>query len=294
MGFIIRSEFDPRFAPVMVKYAVLGGHYCCHWHKCYELIYIERGRATLMSNLRPIALSAGYLAWIPPGVVHDSIAESDDCRALVMQFDSKLMELGGYLRTLPEYLQRVYYQHSNGAMAGAVQGVDKLLPDVSTWQHRSIAPGATFGWIGMIFQVLELLSDQCGAPGWGALPHISPEIDALCRYIEQHPRRHHSLRDSSAWCGFSEAYFSKKFHAEIGITYKGYADYIRMGEAQKMLIVEHCSVTDTAAALDDQTPQGFCRSFRRVTGHTPTACLRMVAPKWKVFDEYDEYEEDDF
>ena len=45
----------------MVKYAVLGGHYCCHWHKCYELIYIERGRATLMSNLRPIALSAGYL-----------------------------------------------------------------------------------------------------------------------------------------------------------------------------------------------------------------------------------------
>ena len=276
MGFIIRSEFDPKFEPVTVKYAVLGSHYSCHWHSCYELVYLERGCATLLANLRPIPLAAGHLAWIPPGVVHDSVAESGDCRALVMQFDSKLLELGGYLRTLPEYLQRVYYQHSGSSMTGSVAGVDKLIPNLETWAHRRKAPGATFGWVGLIFQILELLSDQCGAPGWAALPQVSPEVDALCRYMERYPRRHHLLSAAAARCGFSDTYFSKKFHAEIGLTFKGYADYVRMGEAQKMLIVEHCSVTDTAAALDYQTLQGFCRSFRRVTGHNPSTCVHVA------------------
>lgn len=274
MSFFYRSEFDPKFSPVMIRYTILGNYFNCHWHNCYEMIYIEHGSATLMANMQQIVLEEGNLAWVPPGIVHDSIARTADCRAVTMQFDKKLLSLGGYLHVRPDYMNRAYYVRSGiykiPQAADSANGIQSFL------QSGQGKPGTPFGQIGFIFRMLEQIANQSGAewldPRW--VEH--PQLDKLCAYIEAYPRKRHTLRDAARFCGLAETYFSKKFHAYVGIPFKTYADFIRMCEAQKMIIVEKKSISDTAIELQYDSLQNFSRAFKRVTGFSPSDCLQFI------------------
>lgn len=77
------------------------------------------------------------------------------------------------------------------------------------------------------------------------------------------------MREAAAFCGFSEAYFSRYFKEHVGTGYLQYAKRVRLAEAERRLKCTDESVTSIAQALNYATASHFIEDFRSYKGITP-------------------------
>ena len=88
-------------------------------------------------------------------------------------------------------------------------------------------------------------------------------------YIREHFKEQITLDDVAAYTGYTNAYFSRKFHAVFGESYKSYLIRLRCEYAQEILANTNLSVTDVCYKSGFASISNFQKSFKRVCGLTP-------------------------
>lgn len=79
----------------------------------------------------------------------------------------------------------------------------------------------------------------------------------------------------AAYCGISEVYFRKLFHAHYHRTPKQFILEVRLNKAKQLLTDGILSVSSTAEACGFSSPYHFCRIFKEKIGVTPSEYLRQ-------------------
>jgi two-component system, response regulator YesN len=97
------------------------------------------------------------------------------------------------------------------------------------------------------------------------------KIQQAVRFINDNYRTDIRL-DPVAWeAGMSPSHFSRVFRKVMGLSYQEYLNNRRITKAKNLLRTSPQSVTEIAISLGFADPTGFGRTFKKLTGQTPSA-----------------------
>lgn len=246
-----------------------------HWHDYYELLYIMSGHGEQVLGETRTPVDRGDIVLIEPGVTHTTYAVNPEgCYIMVILF---FLPGAGYesiaaLRS--EYM--LPFMNLGGGVRGVVYNPDQSLGDM----HRLVSamceeftlksPGHELVILGMLYEMLGYMIREGKLRASAHVPEDQLRTVAkACEYIERHAGDALKLSDVAREVGFSNEYFSRLFKRVSGQNFKRYCDYVRMSEAEKLILTEKLSVTQAAMRVGFDDPSNFVRMFKRVMGVTP-------------------------
>jgi two-component system response regulator YesN len=116
---------------------------------------------------------------------------------------------------------------------------------------------------------------------WSSFEYYSP-LKRLLRHVSEHPGEALSLAHAAGIASLEYTHFAAYFRKKTGVTFKCWIDFVRVCWAVQMLESVDKSITEVAQDSGFEDGTTFCRTFRRVTGMTPTQYRRRrlkVTPK---------------
>ena len=108
-------------------------------------------------------------------------------------------------------------------------------------------------------------------------------FNAVLTYIDANLEGDLSVKTLSHVANFSAFHFHRQFTAFVGVPVSRYVQLMRLRRAAHRLaaFTDH-SVLDAALSAGFESPEAFCRAFRRAFGTTPSAFRKE--PNWQVWN----------
>jgi two-component system response regulator YesN len=108
-------------------------------------------------------------------------------------------------------------------------------------------------------------------------PRHRPTQPAL-QFIAENLHRHLSLADCARICHLSPCEFSRRFHADQGVSFSQYLLRLRVERAATLLAEPRRSVSDVAYSVGFNDLSYFARVFRRFAGMPASAYRQSLEP----------------
>eukprot|EP01030_Chromulinospumella_sphaerica_P013197 gene13197-12976_t len=108
-------------------------------------------------------------------------------------------------------------------------------------------------------------------------------FNAVLAYIDANLEGDLSVKTLSGVANFSAFHFHRQFTAFVGVPVSRYVQLMRLRRAAHRLaaVADH-SVLDAALDAGFESPEAFCRAFKRAIGMTPSAFSKE--PNWQVWN----------
>jgi len=250
-----------------------------HWHREYELVYVERGTLNCHICCGGITLQAGQAIWIAPGILHGYDFEPDTS---VMTFvflpdlfapeDSLLFErFVQPLRTMnAEYCLMDGSQPWHADAQSLIRGM------IDSWQGNSetreldIQLQTTQFW-GLLFRNR---SSMVTGNTSEATMRMQARYIAMTEFIAKHYHEKLMLEQIARAANISRSEALRCFRTLSGQTPVEYLLNHRLRQAQRMLISTEKSITEISQTSGFESVAYFDRVFRRVFGCTPRQMRR--------------------
>ena len=232
-------------------------HNISHWHMEHELIACREGSAQVMLDDTMFNITQQQCIFCHSGRVH-CISASPDSLLLVCLFDEKMYDP----ITSPFALENPVFEDRYG-----------ILPKLSEIRHE-LQNQPIFFECRTEAMIGEILVDVFrGEPLRKAQWQFS---DVITRYKQllNHidlEYEHITYQNAVQFMNMSDAYFSRYFKRQAGMTFSQYLNVVRIEKAVQLLdSAPTMKITDVMLRCGFNTIRSFNRVFREVTGFTPT------------------------
>lgn len=232
-------------------------HNISHWHMEHELIACREGSAQVMLDDTMFNITQQQCIFCHSGRVH-YISASPDSLLLVCLFNEKMYDP----ITSPFTLENPVFEDRYG-----------ILPKLSEIRHE-LQNQPIFFECRTEAMIGEILVDVFrGEPLRKAQWQFS---DVITRYKQllNHidlEYEHITYRNAVQFMNMSDAYFSRYFKRQAGMTFSQYLNVVRIEKAVQLLdSAPTMKITDVMLRCGFNTIRSFNRVFREVTGFTPT------------------------
>ena len=232
-------------------------HNISHWHMEHELIACREGSAQVMLDDTMFNITQQQCIFCHSGRVH-YISASPDSVLLVCLFDEKMYDP----ITSPLALENPVFEDRYG-----------ILPKLSEIRHE-LQNQPIFFECRTEAMIGEILVDVFrGEPLRKAQWQFS---DVITRYKQllNHidlEYEHITYQNAVQFMNMSDAYFSRYFKRQAGMTFSQYLNVVRIEKAVQLLdSAPTMKITDVMLRCGFNTIRSFNRVFREVTGFTPT------------------------
>lgn len=232
-------------------------HNISHWHMEHELIACREGSAQVMLDDTMFNITQQQCIFCHSGCVH-YISASPDSLLLVCLFNEKMYDP----ITSPFALENPVFEDRYG-----------ILPKLSEIRHE-LQNQSIFFECRTEAMIGEILVDVFrGEPLRKAQWQFS---DVITRYKQllNHidlEYEHITYQNAVQFMNMSDAYFSRYFKRQAGMTFSQYLNVVRIEKAVQLLdSAPTMKITDVMLRCGFNTIRSFNRVFREVTGFTPT------------------------
>lgn len=232
-------------------------HNISHWHMEHELIACREGSAQVMLDDTMFNITQQQCIFCHSGCVH-YISASPDSLLLVCLFNEKMYDP----ITSPFALENPVFEDRYG-----------ILPKLSEIRHE-LQNQPIFFECRTEAMIREILVDVFrGEPLRRAQWQFS---DVITRYKQllNHidlEYEHITYQNAVQFMNMSDAYFSRYFKRQAGMTFSQYLNVVRIEKAVQLLdSAPTMKITDVMLRCGFNTIRSFNRVFREVTGFTPT------------------------
>lgn len=232
-------------------------HNISHWHMEHELIACREGSAQVMLDDTMFNITQQQCIFCHSGRVH-YISASPDSLLLVCLFNEKMYDP----ITSPFALENPVFEDRYG-----------ILPKLSEIRHE-LQNQPIFFECRTEAMIGEILVDVFrGEPLRKAQWQFSDVITRykqLLNYIDLE-YEHITYQNAVQLMNMSDAYFSRYFKRQAGMTFSQYLNVVRIEKAVQLLdSAPTMKITDVMLRCGFNTIRSFNRVFRAVTGFTPT------------------------
>lgn len=232
-------------------------HNISHWHMEHELIACREGSAQVMLDDTMFNITQQQCIFCHSGRVH-YISASPDSLLLVCLFNEKMYDP----ITSPFTLENPVFEDRYG-----------ILPKLSEIRHE-LQNQPIFFECRTEAMIGEILVDVFrGEPLRKAQWQFSDVITRykqLLNYIDLE-YEHITYQNAVQFMNMSDAYFSRYFKRQAGMTFSQYLNVVRIEKAVQLLdSAPTMKITDVMLRCGFNTIRSFNRVFRAVTGFTPT------------------------
>lgn len=232
-------------------------HNISHWHMEHELIACREESAQVMLDDTMFNITQQQCIFCHSGCVH-YISASPDSLLLVCLFNEKMYDP----ITSPFALENPVFEDRYG-----------ILPKLSEIRHE-LQNQPIFFECRTEAMIGEILVDVFrGEPLRRAQWQFS---DVITRYKQllNHidlEYEHITYQNAVQFMNMSDAYFSRYFKRQAGMTFSQYLNVVRIEKAVQLLdSAPTMKITDVMLRCGFNTIRSFNRVFREVTGFTPT------------------------
>lgn len=116
----------------------------------------------------------------------------------------------------------------------------------------------------------EILQHYAGLYAHAARTDLSPTLKKITRYVQRNYAQNLSLVQLSCQTGFTESYLCTLFKKELGITFLGYVNELRLRQAMTFLIESpQATIKDVSALVGYHSERQLFRLFSTHLGMTP-------------------------
>lgn len=248
-----------------------------HGHKFLEFAYVRSGVMEHFINGSLQILRPGDYYIIDRGFKHYYNQVGDDrlivCNILFYPsfLDHNLVGLDHFDDIMNSYLLRFCYRNLKDSPAGVVfhdhdGKILKLLD--SLYEEYKLQKEGYLEYVRCLF--VEILIHTMRKIGSKHTPEQKSEaISAITDYVSVHYKENIQLQDLSRKVGYSMSYISKKFRAEIGMSFMEYLQKIRIEQSCRLLETTDMKVSDIATAVGYENVKFFNQVFRRRLNISP-------------------------
>ncbi|MFH5182685.1 helix-turn-helix domain-containing protein [Paenibacillus sp. TAB 01] len=142
-------------------------------------------------------------------------------------------------------------------------------------EYRMEAYGYQASMRGLLIQLLSLIIRHQRQTVRLVSAQQQQKIEPALEAIRLKPDAHWTTEELARLCGYHPTYFAALFGEIVGEAPKRYIMLERIRRA-KLLLLEDLTVEQTANKLGYASMHYFCRSFKEITGLTPTEFKRQM------------------
>ena len=236
----------------------------------YNIGMILQGRRRTITPACSYSYMAGDVTLMPPYVYHRTLSEYDEPYERVMiKFSPAFAE--PFIQKVGQHVfNRLYDTPVYHFSKESQDKLQRLFFDIYD-EYKKDTPYKEFILQGMLFHLFTTVLDEHIPTKTVTNPlPLTPQIINAIAYMENHYKEQPSIETVARNVGFSAGYFSRLFHAQLGMTYSAYLSNIQIRHVQLLLSTTDMSIMDIAMET------GYCHSeylsaqFKKKVGVTPS------------------------
>lgn len=259
--------------------------YPWHFHGEYELMYVEKGQGQCLIGDSIAEYSDRCLLFFGSELPHSmqnfaapsGADEAGGVSGVIVQFEKDFMHysFSNYVQFLP----------IRNMLAQAGRGIVYRLADRSDLCEmiRSLPRSEGFDQILSLLRLLHALSllpqkELVASPNYNPLSadFKDKKIEKIIAFLNKRYTQRISLNEIASYTAMNPASFCRYFKENTGKTLKEYILDMRIGYACKLLAVDRLNISQISLECGFETITHFNRSFKRITGITPTEYKRRT------------------
>lgn len=243
-----------------------------HWHKEYEIIFVNSGWLELKLDADTLYLRSGDTALINPGVIHSAKPKAAKYECLLFSPD---IGIKGHLSR---------YEQGKALLSGEAVLPIFLLQENSSIRQTAVnlklaMSGKKTGFELMALSSISALFSEvieknlimkASEKSLKFAERLLPFENAVS-FIEKNYSSPISLEELAGIAGMSRNYFSEYFKKASGRSPTDFLNCYRIERAAEMLILEELSVTEIAFECGFNDLSYFIKTFKRLKNKTPAA-----------------------
>lgn len=232
-------------------------HNISHWHMEHELIACREGSAQVMLDDTMFNITQQQCIFCHSGRVH-YISASPDSLLLVCLFDEKMYDP----ITSPFALENPVFEDRYGILPKLAEIRHELQNQPIFFECRTEA---------MIGEILvDVFRGEPLRKAQWQFSDVITRYKQLLNHIDLE-YEHITYQNAVQFMNMSDAYFSRYFKRQAGMTFSQYLNVVRIEKAVQLLdSAPTMKITDVMLRCGFNTIRSFNRVFREVTGFTPT------------------------
>lgn len=255
-------------------------HAAPHWHYYMELIQVLEGHAEMTAGGERYVLGQGDLLLVGPREVHTVKApDGVNFSHLVLKFHPDVITASSHMTFEARYIVPFILttlRHNKVIRFKDIENTDipSILKDLRQ-ECREKEYGyeiAVYTDIARIFLWMIRFWKNRGVHPSDPYPLGEEDLKNLEKvfdHVDKNFQENLTAGAAARLCKMSPACFSRFFKKQTGKTFKGYVNYIRIIEAQKLLLSTDKNVTRTAMDIGYSNVSYFIRQFRLYCGVSP-------------------------
>lgn len=281
-GLHEKEIFTEQYPFRLIINNIADFQYPLHWHNAAELVYNASGYCRINVSGSEYLLSDGDLLLIPSGEIHEITACSKGGERDFIQFDISSLDCFGGINNIKPYMKNTV-KIEKAAEPELQRSVERcVLELISEYKRKDY--GYALSLNARIFDIIVLVSRHLASRE--NIPQVGggnrkiaglKQLERAFEYIENNYPSEITLKDISAYVGFSEYYFSRLFKDVTGQNFLSYLNSYRARQAEKLLRNSEKPILDIAMESGFNSLATFNRIFRKVKGCSPTfyrkACM---------------------
>lgn len=249
-------------------------------HDFWEIVYADKESVICTADSRVINLKEGELLFHKPGEFHSLAANgiaspsiyilSFVCKSAAMKFFENKK-----LAPNKNFSKYIYSIFEEGARTFAIPFADPKQKKMALADMPSLGGGQIIKNYLEIF-LINLLRFYTETESGNEifLPQnklSSKPVDEVMRVLKRKVREPLTIDEICAETSYGRAYLFRAFKAETGKSIIEYFIELKTEAAKQMLLEDRLSIKDIASELSFNEPNYFTKTFKRVTGMTPSA-----------------------
>ncbi|MCR4922387.1 MAG: AraC family transcriptional regulator [Lachnospiraceae bacterium] len=236
----------------------------------YSLGFVISGDRCSITPKQKFTYHAGDVSLMPPLVYHRTIPQSDapyinylvkismECKERFCSFvDRNIWE-------------SLFEQKVCSFSLKEREKLEEMFEDMLT-EYEKDTPYREVILEGMLFRLLTYIFEH--KKGGGALNfgnELSPEILEVLSKIEESYASDLTMEDMALEAGFSTAYFSRLFKAQLGLPFSKYLTNVRIRHVEELLSQTDKSISEIALETGFSNGDYLCSRFKQRVGLSPT------------------------
>lgn len=247
-----------------------------HWHVGIEVIMPVTSIYTVVVDNVKYELTEGDMIIVNSGILHSLIAPPTGER-IIMQFNPALLYTLKEMETLLALLPAAFCIKKSDPFHDTVKRkMDRIVKEYD--EKNTFCEAVVYAaLIEMFVEIGRVVMSR----KWGYVKEekkgkTDKQMEYLevimkaCNYINQHYQEKLKLEDTAATAGFSKFHFTRIFKQYMNMTFYEYLNKKRVECAEGLLYSTEMSITDVAMNSGFSSMSAFDRTFKSVTGFSPS------------------------
>ncbi len=236
----------------------------------YNIGITLQGHRRTITPMYSYSYQVGDVALLPPYILHRTLADYDEpYERIMIKFSPSFVE--PFIQRVGQHAFQKLYETFVYHFDGKSQEKLKRMFFEILEEYQKDTPYKEFILQGMLFRLFTTIMEE-HIPDhleFNPMSLTTPIINAIV-YMEDHYKESPSIDEVAQYAGFSTGYFSRIFHAQLGMTYSTYLNNIQIRHVQILLSTTAMSIMDIAHETGYCHGEYLSAQFKKKTGMTPS------------------------